>query len=218
MIRILIADDHDILRAGLRHILADSPDIEVAAEATNGSEAIAQLRKDLCDVLVLDLTMPGRNGIELIKQIRSDFPRLPLLILSMHKEDIYAVRALKAGANGYLCKDNAEAFLAEAIRKVHAGGLFINQSVAERLTMNILQGRHAEMPHNRLTDREYQVFLLIVQGMGVTEIGRHLNLSVKTVSTHKASIQVKMDLANTAELVRYAVENNLIDSNAAAAK
>lgn len=218
MIRILIADDHDILRAGLRHILADSPDIEVAAEATNGSEAIAQLRKDLCDVLVLDLTMPGRNGIELIKQIRSDFPRLPLLILSMHKEDIYAVRALKAGANGYLCKDNAEAFLAEAIRKVHAGGLFINQSVAERLTMNILQGRHAEMPHNRLTDREYQVFLLIVQGMGVTEIGRHLNLSVKTVSTHKASIQAKMDLANTAELVRYAVENNLIDSNAAAAK
>ena len=218
MIRILIADDHDILRAGLRHILADSPDIEVAAEATNGSEAIAQLRKELCDVQVLDLTMPGRNGIELIKQIRSDFPRLPLLILSMHKEDIYAVRALKAGANGYLCKDNAEAFLAEAIRKVHAGGLFINQSVAERLTMNILQGRHAEMPHNRLTDREYQVFLLIVQGMGVTEIGRHLNLSVKTVSTHKASIQVKMDLANTAELVRYAVENNLIDSNAAAAK
>ena len=218
MIRILIADDHDILRAGLRHILADSPDIEVAAEATNGSEAIAQLRKELCDVLVLDLTMPGRNGIELIKQIRSDFPRLPLLILSMHKEDIYAVRALKAGANGYLCKDNAEAFLAEAIRKVHAGGLFINQSVAERLTMNILQGRHAEMPHNRLTDREYQVFLLIVQGMGVTEMGRHLNLSVKTVSTHKASIQVKMDLANTAELVRYAVENNLIDSNAAAAK
>lgn len=218
MIRILIADDHDILRAGLRHILADSPDIEVAAEATNGSEAIAQLRKDLCDVLVLDLTMPGRNGIELIKQIRSDFPRLPLLILSMHKEDIYAVRALKAGANGYLCKDNAEAFLAEAIRKVHAGGLFINQSVAERLTMNILQGRHAEMPHNRLTDREYQVFLLIVQGMGVTEIGRHLNLSVKTVSTHKASIQVKMDLANTAELVRYAVENNLVNSNAAAAK
>ena len=218
MIRILIADDHDILRAGLRHILADSPDIEVAAEATNGSEAIAQLRKELSDVLVLDLTMPGRNGIELIKQIRSDFPRLPLLILSMHKEDIYAVRALKAGANGYLCKDNAEAFLAEAIRKVHAGGLFINQSVAERLTMNILQGRHAEMPHNRLTDREYQVFLLIVQGMGVTEIGRHLNLCVKTVSTHKASIQVKMDLANTAELVRYAVENNLIDSNAAAAK
>ena len=218
MIRILIADDHDILRAGLRHILADSPDIEVAAEATNGSEAIAQLRKELCDVLVLDLTMPGRNGIELIKQIRSDFPRLPLLILSMHKEDIYSVRALKAGANGYLCKDNAEAFLAEAIRKVHAGGLFINQSVAERLTMNILQGRHAEMPHNRLTDREYQVFLLIVQGMGVTEIGRHLNLSVKTVSTHKASIQVKMDLANTAELVRYAVENNLVDSNAAAAK
>ena len=128
------------------------------------------------------------------------------------------MRAEKAGATGFLWKDNAEAFVAESIRKVHAGGLFINQSVAERLTMNILQGRHAEMPHNRLTDREYQVFLLIVQGMGVTEIGRHLNLSVKTVSTHKASIQVKMDLANTAELVRYAVENNLIDSNAAAAK
>ncbi|OMG52542.1 DNA-binding response regulator [Azonexus hydrophilus] len=211
MIRILIADDHDILRAGLRHILADSPDIVVGGEATNGIEAVSMLRKEHWDTLVLDLTMPGRNGIELIKQVRSEFPRLPILILSMHKEDIYAVRALKAGAAGYLCKDNAEAFLAEAIRKVHAGGLFINRSVAERLTMDILQGRHAELPHNRLTDREHQIFLLIVQGMGVSEIGRHLNLSVKTVSTHKASIQAKMDLANTAELVRYAVENHLVE-------
>lgn len=211
MIRILIADDHDILRAGLRHILADSPDIVVGGEATNGIEAVSMLRKEHWDTLVLDLTMPGRNGIELIKQVRSEFPRLPILILSMHKEDIYAVRALKAGAAGYLCKDNAEAFLAEAIRKVHAGGLFINRSVAERLTMDILQGRHAELPHNRLTDREHQIFLLIVQGMGVSEIGRHLNLSVKTVSTHKASVQAKMDLANTAELVRYAVENHLVE-------
>ncbi|RKT50698.1 LuxR family two component transcriptional regulator [Azonexus fungiphilus] len=214
MIRILIADDHDILRVGLRHILAESPDIVVGGEASNGIEAVAMLRKEHWDTLVLDLTMPGRNGIELIKQIRSEFPRLPILILSMHKEDIYAVRALKAGAAGYLCKDNAEAFLAEAIRKVHGGGLFINQNVAERLTMDILQGRHAELPHNRLTDREHQVFLLIVQGMGVSEIGRHLNLSVKTVSTHKASIQAKMDLANTAELVRYAVENRLVESDA----
>lgn len=213
MIHILIADDHDILRAGLKHILADSGDIVVAGEAGNGIEALGLLRSGQWDAIVLDLTMPGRNGIELIKQIRSEFPRLPILILSMHKEDIYAVRALKAGAAGYLCKDNAEAFLAEAIRKVHGGGLFINQNVAERLTMDILQGRHAELPHNRLTDREHQVFLLIVQGMGVSEIGRHLNLSVKTVSTHKASIQAKMDLANTAELVRYAVENRLVESD-----
>lgn len=212
MIRTLIADDHDILRAGLKHILSDSGDIAVAGEASNGIEAMNQLRNGEWDVIVLDLTMPGRNGIELIKQVKSEFPRLPILILSMHKEDIYAVRALKAGAAGYLCKDNAEALLAEAIRKVAAGGLFINQNVTEKLTLDILQGRRGQLPHNRLSDREYQIFLLIVQGLGVSEIGRQLNLSVKTVSTHKSSILSKMGLGNTAELVRYAVEHQLIES------
>ncbi|THF61006.1 response regulator transcription factor [Pseudothauera rhizosphaerae] len=214
MIRILIADDHDILRAGLKHILSESGDITVGGEASNGAEAMARLRSGQWDAAVLDLNMPGRNGIELIKQVKDEFPRLPILILSMYKEDIYAVRALKAGASGYLCKDNAEALLAEAIRKIVAGGLFINQSVAENLTRDILQGRHTQLPHNRLTDRNYQIFLMLVQGMGVSEIARRLNLSVKTVSTHKANIQAKMGLGNTAELVRYAVQHHLIEGDA----
>lgn len=211
MIHILIADDHDILRAGLKHILADSGDIAVGGEASNGNEALQQLRAGKWDAIVLDLTMPGRNGIELIKQIKGEFPRLPILILSMHKEDIYAVRALKAGAAGYLCKDNAEAQLAEAIRKVAGGGLFISPSVSEKLTLDILQGRHTQLPHNRLSDREYEVLLLLVQGLGVSEIARRLNLSVKTASTHKANILLKMGLANTAELVRYAIAHRLIE-------
>lgn len=211
MIRTLIADDHDILRAGLKHILHDSGDILVAGEASNGIEAIGNLRLAEWDALVLDLTMPGRNGIELIKQIKAEFPKLPILILSMHKEDIYAIRALKAGASGYLCKDNAETQLADAIRKVAGGGLFINQAVSDKLTQEMLRGRGSMAPHNRLTDREHQIFLLIVQGLGVTEIGRQLSLSTKTVSTHKASIFAKMNMTNTAELVRYAVQNHLID-------
>ncbi len=214
MIRILIADDHDILRAGLRHILNESGDIAVGGEAGNGAEAMVMLRSGQWDAIVLDLTMPGRNGIELIKQIKSEFPGLPVLILSMHKEDVYAVRALKAGAAGYLCKDNAETQLAEAIRKIVGGGLFINQNVAENLTRDVLQGGHAVLPHNRLTDRNYQVFMMIVQGMGVSEIGRRLNLSVKTVSTHKTNILTKMGLGSTAEMVRYAVRHHLVEDDA----
>jgi DNA-binding NarL/FixJ family response regulator len=209
MIHILIADDHDILRAGLKHILAESGDITVTGEASNGLETLALLRAGQWDALVLDLSMPGRNGIELIKQIKLEFPKLPILILSMHKEDIYAVRALKAGASGYLCKDNAETHLAEAIRKVASGGLFINPQVAEKLAQDLLQSRTSQAEHNRLTDREYQIFLLIVDGLGISEIARQLNLSVKTVSTHKASILNKMMLSNTAELVRYALEHRL---------
>ncbi|THF67336.1 response regulator transcription factor [Pseudothauera nasutitermitis] len=213
MIRILIADDHDILRAGLKHILSESGDIAVGGEACNGAEAMVRLRAGQWDAVVLDLNMPGRNGIELIKQVKSEFPRLPILVLSMYQEDIYAVRALKAGASGYLCKDNAEALLAEAIRKIVGGGLFINQSVAENLTRDMLQGRHTQLPHNRLTDRNYQIFLMLVQGMGVSEIAKRLSLSVKTVSTHKANIQLKMGLGNTAELVRYAIQHHLIEND-----
>lgn len=210
MIRIFIADDHDILRAGLKHILADSGDISVAGEASNGIETLAMLRQAPFDALVLDLSMPGRSGIELIKQIKAELPKLPILILSMHKEDLYAVRALKAGASGYLCKDNAEALLAEAIRKVAEGGLFITQSVTEKLALEVLPGRSTQAPHSRLTDREYQIFLLIVQGLGITEIGRQLSLSAKTVSTHKANILAKMNLHNSAELVRYAIQLRLV--------
>jgi DNA-binding NarL/FixJ family response regulator len=213
MIRVLIADDHDILRAGLKHILSEAGDIVVAGEASSGNEALAQLRAGQWDAAVLDLSMPGRNGIELIKQVKNEFPRLPVLILSMYKEDIFAVRALKAGASGYLCKDNAESMLVDAIRKIVGGGLFINQDVAESLTRDMLQGNQEQLPHKRLTDRNYQIFLMLVQGLGVSEIARRLNLSVKTVSTHKATIQARMGLANTADLVRYAIRHQLIESD-----
>lgn len=211
MIRVLIADDHAILRAGLKHILQESGDIVVAGEASDGFEALAQARAGGWDAMVLDLSMPGKGGIELIKQIKGEFPRLPILVLSMHKEDLYAVRTLKAGASGYLCKDNAETLLAQAIRKVAGGGLYINQAVAEKLAVEMLTGARDSMPHSRLTDREYQVFLLVARGLGVTDIGRRLNLSVKTVSTHKTRILEKMNLANTGELIHYAMRHGLLD-------
>lgn len=210
MIRILIVDDHAILRAGLKHILAASPDIVVAGEAGNGFEALAQLRGASWDAVVMDMTMPGKSGIELIKQIKGEFPKLPLLVLSMHKEDIYAVRALKAGASGYLCKDSAESQLEQAIRKVASGGLFINPSMAETLAVGMLAQATDAPPHTRLSDREFQIFQYIVHGRGVTDIGRELNLSVKTVSSYKTRIMQKMALTNAAELVRYAIKHNLI--------
>lgn len=211
MIRILIADDHAILRAGLKHLLSDATDIVIAGEASNGAEALVLARTVPCDALLLDMTMPGRSGIELIRQIKAEVPRLPILILSMHKEDIFAVRALRAGASGYLCKDNAESQLEEAIRKVAGGGLYINQAVAERLAQEMVGGNAAALPHTQLTDREYQVFRDIASGLGVTEIGQRLNLSVKTVSTHKTRIMQKMGFANTAELIQYAMKNELLD-------
>lgn len=211
MIRILIADDHDILRAGLKHILQDSGDIVVGGEASDGYQVLTQVRAEKWDAIVLDLSMPGKSGIELIKQIKGEFPRLPILILSMHKEDLYAVRALKAGASGYLCKDSAETLLVQAIRKVAGGGLFIDQAVAEKLAVEMLTGATGGAPHSRLTDREYQIFLLVARGHGVTDISRQLNLSVKTVSTHKTRILEKMELANTAELIHYAIRHELVD-------
>lgn len=212
MIRILIADDHDILRAGLKHILQESGDIVVGGEASDGYQVLTQVRSENWDAIVLDLSMPGKSGIELIKQIKGEFPKLPILILSMHKENLYAVRALKAGASGYLCKDSAETLLVQAIRKVAGGGLFIDQAVAEKLAVEMLAGTTGGAPHTRLTDREYQIFLLVAKGYGVTEISRQLNLSVKTVSTHKTRILEKMDLANTAELIHYAIRHNFIDA------
>jgi DNA-binding NarL/FixJ family response regulator len=211
MIRILIADDHAILRAGLKHLLSEATDIVVAGEASSGSETMALVREVDCDLLVLDMSMPGRSGIDLIRQLKAERPRLPILILSMHKEDIFAVRALRAGAAGYLCKDNAESQLEAAIRKVAGGGLYINQTVAERLAQEMVGGKTAVLPHTQLSDREYEVFRDIAAGLGVTEIGQRLNLSVKTVSTHKARIMQKMGFANTAELIQYAMKHNLLD-------
>jgi len=209
--KILIADDHAILRAGLKHLLADYPDITVGGEAANGQEVLSQVRNQNWDVLLLDMTMPGKSGIELIKQIKSIAPKLPILILSMHKEDVYAVRALKAGASGYLCKDNAEEQLVAALRKVAEGGLYITAAVAEKLALDVLQGDKQDTPlHTRLSDREYQIFQSIVAGESVSDIAQKLNLSVKTVSTHKTHIQEKTGCDSVADLVRYAIQHQLL--------
>jgi len=211
MIKILIADDHAILRAGLRHLLSEHTDLVVAGEACNGHEALAKAQAEHWDVMILDMTMPGKSGIELIKQLKQAIPRLPILILSMHREDVYAVRALKAGASGYLCKDNAEEQLVPALRKVAAGGLYITAAVAEKLAADMLQGTPQDvLPHTRLSDREYQIFQLITAGASVTDIAQTLNLSVKTVSTHKTHIMEKMGCGNVAELVRYAIQHDLL--------
>ncbi len=211
MIKILIADDHAILRAGLKHLLSEHVDIVVAGEASNGHEALAKVQAEEWNALVLDMTMPGKSGIELIKQLKQIAPKLPILILSMHKEDVYAVRALKAGASGYLCKDNAEDQLVPALRKVAGGGLYITATVAEKLAVDMLQGATQDaLPHTRLSDREYQIFQLITGGAGVTDIAQKLNLSVKTVSTHKTHVLEKMGCGNVAELIRYAIRHELV--------
>jgi two-component system, NarL family, invasion response regulator UvrY len=214
MIKVLIADDHAILRAGLKHMMSEYPDITVGGEASNGHEALAKAQAEPWDVMLLDMTMPGKSGIELIKQLKQLLPRLPILILSMHKEDVYAVRALKAGASGYLCKDNAEDQLVAALRKVAGGGLYITAAVAEKLALDVLQGDDQNIPpHTKLSDREYQIFQAIVTGDSVTDIAQKLNLSVKTVSTHKTHILEKMGADNVAELVRYAIQHELLPGN-----
>lgn len=210
MIRLIIADDHPIFRAGLRHILLDHPDVVVACEVDNGIDLIRRIREEMFDVLVLDMYMPGRNGIDLIKQVKDEKPRLPMLILSSHKENMYAVRTIKAGAAGYLCKDNAASDLVAAVRKIAGGGKFISPVVAEYLANEFGSPSSEVIPHTLLSNREYQIFLSIVSGMGSTEIAEQLNLSVKTVSTHKVRIKEKMQLETAPDFVLYAIKHGLM--------
>ena len=210
MIRVMLADDHAIVRAGLRELLAGLADMAVVAEARNGNEVLAAVREGGFDVLVLDMSMPGRSGIELIKLVKAEQPTLRVLILSMHNESQYAVRAVKAGASGYITKDSAADELVAAIRRVAGGGAYITPETAERLVLQSSAGTVGPA-HSRLSDREFEVFRKIVAGRSVTDIANELNLSVKTISTHKARILEKMEIGNQAELVRYAVEHGLVD-------
>jgi len=212
VIRVLLADDHAIVRAGLKEILADTGDIEVAAEATNGQDVMAQIRARDFDVAVLDMSMPGRSGIELIKQVKDEKPKLRILILTMHSEEQYAVRALKAGASGFLTKEAAADQLVAAIRKIAGGGAYVSPETAERLVLDAAP-RAESAPHTLLSDREFQVLQMIAGGKTVGEIAKRLSLSVKTVSTHKTRILHKMGLANQAELIRYALEHKLLDES-----
>jgi len=201
-----------MVRAGLKEILAATGDIQVAGEAANGQEALAQVRERDYDVAVLDMSMPGRNGIELIKLVKAEKAKLKILVLSMHGEAQYAVRALKAGASGYLTKESAADQLVAAIRRIAAGGAYVSPETAERLVHDTGRGSNA-LPHTLLSDREFQVFQLIAKGVSVGEIARELSLSVKTVSTHKTHILEKMGFANQAELIRYALEHKLLDDS-----
>lgn len=213
MIRVLLADDHTIVREGLKRMLAEVTDIEVAAEAGHGAEVMAALRAAEFNVLVLDLSMPGRSGIELIRQIRGEFPRLPILVLTMHQEEQYAVRAIRAGAGGYLTKGTAAAELVAAIRKLAAGGVLVSPRVAELLALDAMPSADP-LPHQALSDREFEVFMLLVEGKSVSEIAAQLFLSVKTVSTHKTRVLQKMSLASVPDLVRYAMRHRLADDAA----
>jgi DNA-binding NarL/FixJ family response regulator len=211
MIRLVVADDHPIVREGLKQVLSGASDLAVVGEAQNGHEVLQRVRELEFDVLLLDMSMPGKSGIELIKQVRGEKPKLRILVLSMHPEPQYAVRAIKAGASGYLTKESAPAQLVSAIRRVAGGGAFITDSVAEQLALGAMPQTEAP-PHHALSDREFQVLQLLVSGKTVSEVAGELNLSVKTVSTHKARIMQKMNMSNPTELIRYALHHGLIDN------
>ena len=210
MIRLLLADDHALVREGLKRILAAASDIEVVGEAPNGDETLDLVKQHDFDLALVDLSMPGLSGLDLVKRLRLERPKLRILVLSMHGESQYAARALKAGASGYLTKDAAAAQLLGAIRKIAAGGVHISETAVAQLLAAGAPAGDAP-PHTALSDREFEVFRQLVAGRSITEIAEALRLSVKTVSTHKARILEKMAMASTAELVRYAVEQRLLD-------
>ncbi len=210
MIRILVADDHAIVREGLKQILADVSDMTVCDEAASGAETLAKIRKREYDVVLLDISMPGRSGLEILKDIKTEHPKQPVLILSMHAEEQYAVRALRAGASGYLTKASAPDELIGAIRKVSYGRKYVSASLAEKLAF-ALDIDTKNPPHETLSDREYQVMLMIASGKSVKEIAAELCLSVKTISTYRARVMEKMKMKKNAELTLYAVRNRLMD-------
>jgi len=210
MIRIVIADDHAIVRQGLRQILVAQPDLQVVGEAANHAEVMQQVRREPCDVLVLDIAMPDKNGIDTLKQVKQEYPKLPVLMLSMYPEDQYAVRALRAGASGYLTKMTAADQLVDAIRQVMRGRKYITAELAQSLAEGF--NRDQDVPaHDLLSDREFQTLRLIAAGKTLSQIGDELALSPKTVSVYRARLLSKLNLQSNAELTRYALEHGLVE-------
>lgn len=209
-IRVLIADDHSIVRQGLRQILSDTADMIVAGEASNGVEALQLVRVGEWDVVLMDVSMPDRNGIDALKLIKKEYPKLPVLILSMHPEEHYAIRALKAGASGYLSKQSAPEQLVHAIRTVAGGKKYVSASLAEELA-NAISDDSDKAPHEKLSDREYQTLCMIASGKTLSQIADELNLSVKTVSVYRARLLEKMKLKNNAELTHYGLKHGLVE-------
>ena len=206
--RIIIADDHAIVREGLKRVVSAGGEFEVVGEAGDGDGVMRLVRELDFDVLVQDLSMPGRSGMELIKLVKAEKPRLRILVLSMHQEVQYAVRAIKSGASGYLTKESAPELLEQALRKIAAGGAYISADVAEQLALGAMPGSTAA-PHETLTDREFEVFRMLVAGTSVTDIAGKLHLSAKTVSTHKSNLMQKLGVPSAADLVRYSIRHGL---------
>ena len=209
MIRIMIADDHAIVRQGLARILEKSGEMQIVAEHDNGADALNWLRDNDCDIALLDISMPGMNGIDLLKQLREEKPKLPVLVISIYAEDQYAVRLIKAGASGYLTKGCSPATLMKAVNRIISSNKYISPAVAEMLA-NEIGDTHEKLPHKILSDREYQILLLLASAKTIAEIADTLALSGKTISTYRNRILLKMHLRNNAELMRYAVDNHLV--------
>lgn len=214
MIRVLLADDHTVVRDGLRHVLERAGGFEIAGEAWDGATTVALVRATPAQVLVLDLSMPGRNGLELIPQIKQEQPALRVLVLTMHAEQQYAVRAFKAGASGYLTKESAGAELVNAVTKVASGGVYVSRTMAERFAQSLHEPADV-LPHQRLSDREFDVFRRLAAGKTLSEIAQALSVSVKTVSTYKSRILEKMQMPHEAALVRYAMRHGLVSDDEA---
>lgn len=208
MIKVLVADDHAIVRQGLKLILSEEFDSLVLGEACNGRELLRLVEQDAWDIVVLDITLSDRNGLDILKDLKLQHPKLPVLILSMHSEDQFAVRSLKAGASGYMTKENVPEELVKAIKKVLGGGRYVSATLAEKLAFE-LDGQDRP-PHETLSDREYQVLRMIASGRTVTEIAEELMLSVKTISTYRTRVLEKLRMKNNAELTHYAIKNSLV--------
>ena len=210
MIKVCVVDDHVVVREGLKRIISENPGMSVTAEAGDGNEALKVIQQQPFDVVLLDITMPNKNGMDVLKELRARSPRLPVLVLSMHAEEHYAVRVLRAGAAGYLTKESAPEKLVQAIRQVVRGGKYVSPAVAERLVYQ-LDSPASKLAHESLSDREYQVMCMIGSGKTVTEIAAELDLSVKTVSTYRVRILEKLNMKNNAEVTRYALKEGLVD-------
>jgi DNA-binding NarL/FixJ family response regulator len=209
VIKVLVADDHAILRRGLQQILAETPDIMVGGEAANAQEVLDLVRDQSWSVVILDISLPGRSGLELLGDLRKEKPDLRVLVLTVHPEDQYAVRAIRAGAAGFLTKESAPEKLIEAVRKIASGGRYVSAELAETLA-SALAGEAKGAPHERLSDREFEILKMLASGKTVSDVARELTLSVKTVSTHRTRILKKMGMKNNAELTSYAVRNHLV--------
>jgi len=208
--KVLIADDHPVVRHGLKQILSADPDVVVVGEAKNGNEALELARKLDWDVAVMDYSMPGRSGLELLTEIKREFPQRPVLVLSMHPEEVHARRVLKAGGAGYMNKESAGEELAAAIRKVVGGGKYVSASLAEKLAVELAPDSQ-KPPHETLSDREYRVMWLLASGKPINRIGKEMFLSPSTISTYRVRILRKLGLASNAELVHYAIKHQLIE-------